>query len=93
MACHLVVIMTILLIISGNKDGVLVDCLFEVVSAIGTVGLTRDYTGSLNIMGRIIIIICMYLGRIGPISMTVAFSSQNVKKNLIHYPEESVIVG
>lgn len=89
----LVVIMTILLIISGNKDGVLVDCLFEVVSAIGTVGLTRDYTGSLNIMGRIIIIICMYLGRIGPISMTVAFSSQNVKKNLIHYPEESVIVG
>lgn len=89
----LVVIMTILLVITGNKDGILVDCLFEVVSAIGTVGLSRDYTGSLNIAGRIIIIICMYLGRIGPISMTVAFSSQNVKKNLVHYPEENVIVG
>lgn len=93
LSMSLVVIMTILLIITGNKDGILVDCLFEVVSAIGTVGLSRDYTSSLNTAGRIIIIVCMYLGRIGPISMTVAFSSQNVKKNLVHYPEENVIVG
>lgn len=93
LAVSLVVIMTILLIVTSGKDNIFVDSMFEVVSAIGTVGLSRDYTSSLNTIGRVIIIICMYLGRIGPISMTVAFSSQNVRKNLIHYPEENIIVG
>ncbi|MGN0396372.1 MAG: TrkH family potassium uptake protein [Coprococcus sp.] len=89
----LIIIMTILLLITNDYVGSFVDCMFEVVSAIGTVGLSRGLTASLNTIGRIIIIICMYLGRIGPISMTVALSSQNVRKNLVHYPEENIIVG
>ncbi len=93
LSMSLIIVMTVLLVATDGRNGIFVDALFEVTSAIGTVGLSRDYTGSLNIIGRIIIIICMYLGRIGPISMTVAFSSQNIRKNLVHYPEENIIVG
>ena len=87
----LVIIFAILLMLTNDVD--FVDGMYEVVSAIATVGLSRDLTSSLNIYGRLIIICCMYLGRIGPISMAVAFHSQDSRKNLIHYPEEEIIVG
>lgn len=70
------------------KDG-----LFEVTSAIGTVGLSRNITPTLNSIGKIIIIITMYLGRIGPISMAIAFNAKDNSKNLVHYPEGNFIVG
>lgn len=68
------------------------DCLYEAVSAIATVGLSRDLTTQLNAAGQIIIILTMYLGRIGPISLALFFNSKrfvNVKK----YPEERVGIG
>jgi trk system potassium uptake protein TrkH len=86
-----VVIMFVLLLITNDVD--FVDGLYEVVSAIATVGLSRNLTSSLNSAGRIIIILCMYLGRIGPISMAIAFNSQDSRKNLLKYPEENIIVG
>lgn len=68
------------------------NCIYEVVSAIGTVGLSRDLTPSLNLAGKIVIIVTMYLGRIGPISLALFF---NTKKyvNLIQYPEENISIG
>lgn len=62
---------SILLIAS---DGVPIsDALFEVFSATGTVGLSRGLTPQLSVFGRILIILCMYLGRIGPISLALFF--------------------
>ena len=74
------------------RPGEFMDCLYEVTSAIATVGLSRDLTAGLNTPGRIIIIITMYLGRIGPISLALFF---NVRQfvNLVRYPEERVGVG
>lgn len=66
---------------------------YETVSATATVGLTRNLTGSLNMWGKIIIIATMYLGRVGPISLAVAFSTQNEKQNIIKYPKEDISVG
>lgn len=68
------------------------DCLYEVVSAIGTVGLSRAFTPGLLLPGKLIIIATMYLGRIGPISLALFF---NTKKyvNLIDYPEENIPIG
>ncbi len=86
-----VMLMTILLLATNNLS--FVDSLYEVISAIATVGLSRDVTTTLNAAGRIMIIICMYLGRIGPISMAIAFNTQDSRKNLLHYPEETIIVG
>ena len=84
-------IMTILLMATNDVN--LLDALFEVASAVCTVGLSRNLTPVLNTAGQIIIMICMYIGRVGPISMVVAFNTQNGKHRLLHYPEEDVIVG
>ncbi len=67
-------------------------CLYEVVSAIGTVGLSRDLTSQLNLAGKLIIIITMYLGRIGPISLALFFNTKKYA-NLIELPEENVPIG
>ena len=69
------------------------DALFEVVSACGTVGLSRGLTPSLGVIERIIIIIAMYLGRIGPISLVAFFSRENEDKNKINYSEGIFYVG
>lgn len=74
------------------QPGDFVDCLYEVTSAIGTVGLSRDFTTSLNLIGKIIIIITMYIGRIGPISLALFFNAKRFV-NLKTYPEEKVRVG
>lgn len=74
------------------QPGSFLDCLYETISAIATVGLTRDFTTSLNLAGKIIIIITMYIGRIGPISLALFFNSKRFV-NLVSYPEERVSVG
>lgn len=74
------------------QPGDFIDCLFEVISAIATVGLTRDFTTELTVAGRIIIIVTMYIGRIGPISLALFFNSRRFV-NLKTYPEEKVGVG
>lgn len=74
-------------------DGSLIDILFEVFSAIATVGLSRDFTANLNTFGRIIIMITMYLGRIGPITLPIIFSSKKSKYGLAVFPKEDITVG
>lgn len=86
-----ILLMTILLLATNDVN--LIDGIYEVTSAVCTVGLSRDLTASLNTIGKILIILCMYIGRVGPISMVVAFNTQTGKHRLLHYPEEHVIVG
>lgn len=67
---------------------------FEVVSALGTVGLTMGLTPQLTTIGKFIIISLMFIGRVG--IMTVAFSlvTRNLnRKSTFKYPEETVIIG
>lgn len=71
----------------------LIDGLYEVASATATVGLSRGITPTLGTAGRIIIIICMYLGRIGPISMAIFFSAKKPGKNDIGYADGKYLVG
>ena len=82
---------TILLIIFNG--GEFIDILYETVSATATVGLTRSYTSTLNTMGKIIITLTMYLGRVGPISLAFAFSVNKSRENLIENPVEEISVG
>ena len=71
----------------------LTDILYETVSATATVGLTRALTPTLNSIGKLIVIATMYLGRIGPISLAVAFTVGASKQNLIQNPTEDISVG
>ncbi|MCR5762728.1 MAG: Trk family potassium uptake protein [Treponema sp.] len=66
---------------------------YEIFSATGTVGLSRGLTSSLNAAGRIIVMIGMYAGRIGPISMALFFSTSRSVKNEIKYSRGRFIVG
>ena len=81
-----------LTLLCAVHPGDFLDCLFEVVSAIGTVGLTRGLTEKLNSAGKLIISITMYLGRIGPISLSMFFNSSRFQ-NLIVSAEEPLQVG
>ena len=69
------------------------DIIYETISATATVGLTRNLTSSLGVIGKLIIIITMYLGRIGPISLAVSFNSNREKPNVIKNPTEEISVG
>ncbi len=66
--------------------------LFELISAFGTVGLSTGITNYLNLIGKIVIIITMFFGRLGPtvIAVTIRRSEYPVQ---IEYPEEQVMVG
>lgn len=66
--------------------------LFETISASATAGLSIDTTGTLSECGRWVIILCMYMGRLGPLA--VAFMIGNREESLqIRYPEEEIVVG
>ena len=69
------------------KDQVFEDVVFEVASALGTVGLSRGITGDLNTLGKLIIIVMMYVGRIGPLSFGMALL-YNRSRSLVKMPEE-----
>lgn len=68
------------------------DILYETISATATVGLSRGVTESLNSFGKIIIIVTMYLGRVGPISLALAFKGKE-KGNVVESPVEEVHIG
>lgn len=82
---------TILLMASTNASAL--DVVYETVSATATVGLSRNLTASLNTFGKLIIIVTMYFGRIGPISLAVALGSKQKSQNIISDPIEEISVG
>lgn len=82
---------TILLSAVCNAD--ILDIIYETVSATATVGLSRNLTSTLNVWGKLIIIATMYLGRVGPISLVIAFTTKNQKTNIIKSPTEEISVG
>lgn len=91
-AMGIVSIVTIVLSITENAS--FIDIFFESVSAFATVGLTRGITPNLTIVGRLIITLTMFIGRLGPLTMAFAFAQrQKENKGQFRYPEERIIVG
>ena len=65
---------------------------FEVFSAFGTVGLSLGLTAKLNTVGKIVIVLTMFIGRIGPLTLLYAFSREKAFGKF-EYVEESVMIG
>lgn len=80
-------------LLSAVTNGDALDIVYETVSATATVGLTRNLTPELNLWGKLIIICTMYLGRVGPISLAIAFSTKKENRNIIKNPTEDISVG
>ena len=88
-----IIVFSSTVLLSLVTDAPAIDILYETVSATGTVGLSRNLTAFLNVWGKYIIITTMYFGRIGPISLAVAFYIRRNKQNIVKNPTESVSVG
>ena len=75
----------------GAKQQGFEHLLFEAASAVCTVGLSSGASAELTDAGRVIIALCMYLGRIGPLTLVLAIGSRHHRK--FEYPEEQVMIG
>jgi trk system potassium uptake protein TrkH len=84
---------TSLVLLMATNNTSFIDAVYETVSATATVGLSRNLTSRLNVIGKIIIIITMYFGRVGPISLAVALGSKNESQNVISEPTEEISIG
>ena len=78
--------------LSFTEDAPLKVITFEAVSALGTVGLSMDFTASLTAIGKLIIIVLMFFGRVGPITMAMAGRARKDRK-ITNYPEKRVMIG
>ena len=87
-----VALMAVTMALSITENGSFLDILFEATSATATVGLTRGFTGSLTVAGKWVIIMAMYLGRLGPITMALAFNAKKYEGKKT-YAEGRVIIG
>ena len=90
----LVYIMTSILIISTVEGLGIQEVLFEVISAYSTVGLSLGITSTLSVVSKLILMLLMFAGRVGPLTLNfvVVKNSDNVLNN-IEYPDSKIIVG
>ena len=79
--------------LSWVTDASLADVLYETASATATVGVSRNLTPTLGTVGKYLVAATMYLGRVGPISLAIAFGIQKEHQDIIHHPTEEVRVG
>lgn len=90
LSAFLILTATFILTIT-EKTFELVDIFFEVVSAFGTVGLSRGITADLTIFGKLIIIMMMFIGRVGPLVFSFAIFGK-IEKRKYEYQKENVLV-
>lgn len=92
MAGILVFGISALLTITESAD--YLSILFETTSAFATVGLSLGFTPELSMLGKIIIIITMYIGRVGPLTLVYAFAKKRMGPLIqVKYPEERILIG
>ncbi len=80
------------IIISCLEGLPILTCLFETASAIGTVGLSLGITSGLGALSRLILILLMFLGRVGGLTLVFAAFSDKAK-NVARLPKERITVG
>ena len=77
-----------------NPEFTLLESSFEIISAFSTAGLSLGGTQSLTALGKIVVIILMFLGRVGSLTIFIALLSKgNRMKSKIRYAEGKIIVG
>ncbi len=75
-----------------ESRGMFLEYLFEAVSAFGTVGLSMGKTSALDTIGKLLIIVLMFVGRLGPLTLAFSIRSKKVVGQL-KYSEEKIMIG
>ena len=79
--------------VSATSGVSFTDALFEAVSALGTVGLTAGITGSLTVPSQILIILYMYFGRVGVLTISLGFLMGDRAEERFQYAQTSLLIG
>ena len=86
------VVVAAVLLLNYFDNFSLMESAFEVFSAFGTVGLSMGITPKLSSIGKIVIIVVMFIGRVGPLSLALTLLIQQ-KEPKVEYPKESISIG
>jgi trk system potassium uptake protein TrkH len=90
----LLLIFLILSILSHTENSNLMTVFFEVTSAFGTVGLSLGITPTLSTVGKMAIILTMFIGRLGPLTLAFLLSQKKNKQAAhVKYPDERIMIG
>lgn len=99
LSVHVLMLFFVFLLISGRPPAsldmerrIFVEILFEAVSAFGTVGNSMGITPSLTWAGKFLIVCLMFIGRVGPLTVSVALGKK-IAKGQFQYSEEGVMIG
>ncbi|SFC54715.1 TrkH family potassium uptake protein [Clostridium uliginosum] len=90
-AIMIVMVATMILTVTETGQS-FINLLYEATSAFGTVGLTTGVTQQLSLGGKLIIILTMYCGRVGPLTVILALLNRK-KKTGYKYPEGKILIG
>ena len=90
LALNWIIVMTLLL--TYFESFPFLSLLFEIISAFGTVGLSTGITSDLTNLGKMIIIVTMFAGRLGPMALALSLVI-NRREVSIQYPQDHVMVG
>ena len=85
---YIIVITTIILSIESFPTDKVI---YEVLSAFSTTGLSMGITAGLGIISKLILVVTMFIGRLGPMTVALAFTSN--KRSSIKYPKEDILIG
>jgi Trk-type K+ transport system membrane component len=81
------------LILSITEKGTIIQVIFEVSSAFGTNGLSMGLTPMLTTFGKILIILLMFIGRLGIVTFLLILRKKDNSQEKIHFPKEKVTIG
>jgi trk system potassium uptake protein TrkH len=80
--------------LGGSDSGAFLDVMFEAVSAFNTVGLSSGDTAALSSPGKLLAVVLMFVGRVGPLTFAAALSRISTTERLVRrYTHEDVVVG
>lgn len=90
----LMIVVCVTMLITIFEDGlILEDVLYEVFSAFGTVGITAGITTTLSNASKIVLMMTMFSGRLGPMTLAMAFAGTRSRKKPYRSVEEEVMIG
>lgn len=81
------------IVITATSPISFADSLFETASALGTVGITADATARLSLIGRLMIIVFMYFGRVGVLTLSMGFLTADKAQQRFQYAETNLMIG
>jgi trk system potassium uptake protein TrkH len=89
----IVVSVGILIMMRIEPDKSFLALFFEVISAFGTVGLSLGITPFLTVLGKLTLVVMMFIGRVGPLTLVLAVGSRVIMPNKVEYPEGKILIG